>query len=60
MKNSKNNNFFIMISIVVSILVVLLHVNSEYPNGLGLERAAFDYVWFGVYENIDEAICCSL
>lgn len=49
MKNSKKYICFMMISMVASIIVVLLHINSEYPNALGMERAAFDYVWFGLY-----------
>lgn len=49
MKNSKKNINFMLISAIASFIVVLLHIDSQYPNGLGIQRAAFDYVWFSVY-----------
>ena len=49
MKNSKKNINFMLISAIASVIVVLLHIDSQYPNGLGIQRAAFDYVWFSVY-----------
>lgn len=49
MKNSKKNICLFVISVVASIIMVFLSINSQYPDGLGMDRAPFDYAWFDVY-----------
>jgi hypothetical protein len=49
MKNSRTNIYLSIVSVVASIIIVLLYISSEYPNGLGMERIPFDYAWFDVY-----------
>ena len=49
MKNSKKNLYLLITSVIASIVMVFLSINSQYPDGLGMDRVPFDYAWFDVY-----------